>query len=128
MYNYKNLVCNKIVHILVMLIVNVKYMIMKPIENLIVSSTHWFRLSTLDYQHMHHSRFIVHGINCCCIFLLHKMTSDLHCGACKVCKLCSALSTQIKIYMYNYKNLVCNKIVHLLVMLIVNVKHDHEAS
>ena len=37
MYNYKNLVCNKIVQILVMLIVNVKYIIMKPVENLIVS-------------------------------------------------------------------------------------------
>ena len=46
---------------------------------------------------MYHSRFTVHGINCCCVSLLHNMTSDLQCGACKVTDTISSQAIKVDI-------------------------------
>ena len=56
-------------------------------------------------KHVLYLRFIVHGLNRSCIFLVHNMTLDLHCGACKITDTISSQKIKVVVCTFNFRPL-----------------------
>ena len=46
-------------------------------------------------------RFTVHVLNCCCIFLVHKLTSDFQCGTYKITIITNCICSKIILTEFN---------------------------